>query len=74
MGGADRFGAAALRTGGLMARIAGWTPETFWAATPAEAAMVLAGWNDADDAAIAPPDAALRAQMMEQFPDERADG
>jgi Phage tail assembly chaperone protein, TAC len=67
---AGAFGPAAVRLAGAMARLAGWTPDVFWNATPAEAAMVLAGWmaESGDDAA--PPDAALRAQMMEQFPDD----
>lgn len=67
------FAPAAIRLGGVMARLAGWTPETFWNATPAEAAMVLGGWRAEEfggggDTA-APPDAALRARLMEQFPD-----
>ncbi|MDX2211046.1 MAG: phage tail assembly chaperone [Sphingopyxis sp.] len=53
-----------------MARIAGWTPEIFWNATPAEAAMVLGGWREGGgDWGAPPPDAALRAQLMEMFPD-----
>lgn len=71
---AGRFGPAALRLGGALARIAGWTPDIFWAATPAEAAMVLGGWSDVGETAAAPPDAALRARLMEQYPDERSDG
>jgi hypothetical protein len=63
------FTPAALRLGGAMARLAGWTPDIFWNATPAEAAMVLAGWADAADGSAAPPDAAQRARLMEQFPD-----
>jgi hypothetical protein len=67
---AGRFAPAALRLGGAMARIAGWPPDIFWNATPAEAAMVLAGWADAGAGdAAPPPDAALRARLMEQFPD-----
>ena len=40
------FGDAALRLAGLAARLLGWRPAEFWAATPAELA-----------AALAPPDA-----------------
>lgn len=64
------FGAAALRLGGLLAQLAGWTPDVFWSATPAEAAMVLAAWTGTDEDSSAPPDAAVRAQLMEQFPDD----
>ena len=64
------FGDSALRLGGVMARLAGWTPDIFWNATPAEAAMVLGGWREGGDAGGAsPPDAALRARLMELFPD-----
>ena len=69
------FAPAAIRLCGIMARVAGWTPEIFWNATPAETAMVLAGWRETPDnfwgggETAPPPDAALRAQLMEQFPD-----
>lgn len=69
--GAPGFGAAALRLGGAMARLAGWTPADFWAATPAEAVMVLNGWTNGETNGVAPPDAATRARLMEQFPDDR---
>lgn len=71
VGNRQAFTPAALRLGGLMARIAGWTPDIFWTATPAEAAMVLAAWADPADGGAVPPDAALRARLMEQFPDGR---
>lgn len=58
-------GAAALLA--LMARVAGWRPDEFWAATPADVAMVLNGWADADDAAGV--ERCALAAMMEQFPD-----
>ncbi|MBJ7442449.1 MAG: phage tail assembly chaperone [Sphingopyxis sp.] len=50
-----------------MARVAGWRPDDFWAATPADARAVLAGWIEADGAAAF--DGAALAAMMEQFPD-----
>lgn len=40
------FGPVALRLAGIAARLLGWRPAEFWAATPAELA-----------AALAPPDA-----------------
>ncbi len=61
------FGAAALSLLGLMARVAGWRPGDFWAATPADVRAVLAGWVEGD--AVAPFDGAVLAAMMEQFPD-----
>jgi hypothetical protein len=36
------FGAAALRLSGVAARLLGWRPAEFWAATPAELAAALA--------------------------------
>ncbi|MFN4113764.1 MAG: phage tail assembly chaperone [Sphingomonadaceae bacterium] len=38
----ERFGAQAARLLPLAARVLGWTPDTFWAATPADLAMTLA--------------------------------
>ncbi|WP_077148765.1 phage tail assembly chaperone [Sphingopyxis sp. KK2] len=63
------FAAAAVRLAGVMARVAGWTPDQFWAATPADAATALAAW-DVDDGG-APLDRAALAAMMETFPDGR---
>lgn len=52
------FGPAALRLSGLAARLLGWRPREFWAATPAELA-----------AALAPPEvpAALARQDLERM-------
>jgi len=44
----------------------GWTPDTFWRATPAELGALVAAL--AGDAPI-PGDAALLARLKEQFPD-----
>ncbi|WP_237245919.1 phage tail assembly chaperone [Sphingopyxis witflariensis] len=52
---------------GLMARVAGWRPEDFWAATPADVAGVLAGW--VGEEAEAPLDRGGLTAMMEAFPD-----
>jgi len=35
------FGASARRLAGLSARLLGWRPAEFWAATPAELAAIL---------------------------------
>ena len=48
-----RFGDHALRLSGAAIRLTGWTPDAFWAATPAELAAILA--PDASD----PPDPAM---------------
>ena len=61
------FGPAALPLIGLMARVAGWRPEDFWAATPGDVRAVLTGWIEAD--AEASLDSAVLAAMMERFPD-----
>lgn len=63
----DQLGPEALTLAGVMARVAGWRPEEFWAATPADVRAVLAGWVEAD--AGASFDGTALAAMMEQFPD-----
>ena len=37
----QHFGAAAVLLAGIAARMLGWRPEEFWAATPAELASAL---------------------------------
>lgn len=63
----DRLGPAAVTLAGVMARVAGWRPDEFWATTPADVRAVLAGWVEAD--AEASLDGAALAAMMERFPD-----
>lgn len=63
----ERLSAAATTLAGVMARVAGWRPDAFWAATPADVRAVLAGWA-ASDADVSLGRDALAA-MMEQFPD-----
>ncbi len=61
------FGSCAVRLLGVMARVAGWSPDIFWNATPADVRAVLAGWVEAGgDAGF---DGAALAALMEQFPD-----
>ena len=60
------FGASALRLLGLMARVAGWRPDAFWDATPADVAAVLAAWRCDEAEGV---ERAGLAAMMEQFPD-----
>lgn len=37
----DSFASGASRLAGLSTRLFGWTPDQFWAATPAELATIL---------------------------------
>lgn len=62
-----RFGEGAMRLSGVMARLCGWRPGEFWAATPADVAAVLAGWASGDGADGV--DRTALAAMMEQYPD-----
>ena len=63
------FGSGAVRLAGLMGRLAGWSPDQFWQATPADVAAVLAAWAEDDDAASM--ERGALAAMMERFPDGR---
>jgi len=65
--GEQAFGPGAARLVGLMARVAGWRPDDFWAATPADVRAVLAGWTESGGDACF--DRAALSAMMEQFPD-----
>ena len=44
----------------------GWTPELFWAATPAELAALVRAVAGEE---VGPPDRDTIAQLMEAFPD-----
>ncbi|KQZ73438.1 hypothetical protein ASE06_13750 [Sphingopyxis sp. Root214] len=63
----DWLGPAVIKLAGVMARVAGWRPDEFWTATPADVRAVLAGWVEAD--AEASLDGSALAAMMERFPD-----
>ena len=58
----ERFADMALRCAGLSARTLGWTPETFWNATPAE----LLACATSGDATETPPSRAEIARMIER--------
>ena len=62
------FATTAARLAGLAGAIVGWRPDEFWRATPAELETVLAAFAT-PTAAEAPPDAAMLAQLQEQYPD-----
>ena len=60
------FAESAARMAGLAGVAFGWTPDTFWRATPAElAALVRAVAGETE----APPDAVTIARLREAFPD-----
>ena len=63
----DRFGPRALVLAGHAARLLGWRPEEFWAATPADLAAALA-----PPPAEAPLGRADLARMMEHDDDDTA--
>lgn len=65
-----RFADAAGQLAGLAGVAFGWSPDTFWRATPAELAGVVAALRGGD-AAVDPPDAATLARLQEAFPDGR---
>ena len=56
------FAASATRLCGLAARALGWTPDTFWNATPAELCACLGS----EDAESAPPSRAEIAALIER--------
>ncbi|MBN8816270.1 MAG: phage tail assembly chaperone [Sphingomonas sp.] len=59
----DRFADVAKRLAGLAGLMFGWSPDTFWAATPAELAVLVTA---AMGEQAAPVDL---AGLMEMFPD-----
>lgn len=56
------FGTGALRLSGLAARMLGWRPHEFWAATPAELAAMLTPF----DAGARPLDRTDLTRLMER--------
>lgn len=64
----EDFGAVATRLAGFAGAVLGWSPDSFWRATPAELAAVVAVLRG-DDGGSAPPDAATIRHLQEAFPD-----
>ena len=62
----EGFAPTAVRLAGLAGALFGWTPDIFWAATPAEFGAIVAAF---DSPATDPPDAGLVARLLEAFPD-----
>lgn len=62
----DAFAQNAARLAGLAGAVLGWSPSTFWQATPAELAAVFSACRGPDEA---PAGTDLLARLKEQFPD-----
>lgn len=62
----EDFSAGAVRLAGFAGAFLGWSPDAFWAATPAELACVVRALVGED---TLPPDAATIRTLMEAFPD-----
>jgi uncharacterized phage protein (TIGR02216 family) len=60
------FAEAASRLAGMAGLAFGWTPGTFWGATPAELGALAAALHGGD---VEPVDGAVLARLKEQFPD-----
>jgi hypothetical protein len=60
------FAEAAARLAGAAGIAFGWTPDTFWNATPAELGALVRALSGED---AAPLDASEFAQLKELFPD-----
>ncbi len=58
---------AAARLAGLAGVLLGWSPDTFWRATPAELAAIVSALVGNDR--TGPPDAATLQRLQEAFPD-----
>ena len=61
------FGLAARRLAGMAAQLLGWTPDTFWNATPAELCDALMPAGEAGE----PPSKQAIDALMARFPDQR---
>ena len=61
------FGLAARRLAGVAAQVLGWTPDTFWNATPCELSDALTPPGEGGE----PPDKAKIDALMARFPDQR---
>jgi hypothetical protein len=63
------FAETAARLAGMAGALAGWRPDEFWRATPAELEAVLMALAGPSTEAASPPAAATIAALKEQFPD-----
>jgi len=58
------FRTTAAQLSGLVPATIGWTPDQFWAATPAELASIFAAFSD-----ITSPNQTQLEKLKEQYPD-----
>ncbi|QNE32263.1 phage tail assembly chaperone [Sphingomonas sp. NBWT7] len=63
------FAARAGRLAGAAGAVFGWSPDTFWQATPAEFAAVVTAITGSGSDDHVPPDAATIARLKEAYPD-----
>ena len=63
-----RFAEAARRLAGQAGLMFGWTPDVFWAATPAELGALVAA-AAGEEGGAEPPEPALIARLMKEHPD-----
>jgi uncharacterized phage protein (TIGR02216 family) len=68
--GPDRFAEGARRLAGLATRAFGWSPDTFWATTPAELAAILSA---SEGEAVIPLARREFEHLMERDADGRPD-
>jgi Phage tail assembly chaperone protein, TAC len=67
--GGGAFADRATRLSGIAGALAGWRPDEFWRATPAELEAVLTALAGPGAEAASPPAAKTIAALKEQFPD-----
>ena len=67
--GGGAFADRAARLAGVAGALAGWRPDEFWRATPAELEAVLTALAGPAPDTAQPPAAATIAALKEQFPD-----
>ncbi|WBO22087.1 phage tail assembly chaperone [Sphingomonas abietis] len=65
----ETFSGRAVRLAGIAGALAGWRPDDFWRATPAELETVLTALAGPVAEIAPPPAAATIAALKEQFPD-----
>lgn len=63
-----RFADAAARAARVATGLLGWSPDSFWAATPADLLLALEGATGGGDAKPA-ADANALATLLKEFPD-----
>jgi hypothetical protein len=66
----DGFAAAARRAARVATGVLGWSPDSFWSATPADLLLALEGTlGRGDEMAASPVGADTLAALRKEFPD-----